>query len=460
MLFMPFILLLALLPLQPLPAHAELIQIQILHRHGARPPLIKHAYNTSIEDRHRNRARLFPIGIDQIRALGTYVNETYIKGSDKITNLSAPLIRQVNSRTSNTVRTIQSAQAFLSGLDPGKIYFTRVFGTARNDWVIRGYAICPELVRRFKDFVNGDQLRKKKEQDGNGKFVENLAKRLEDQKADFTEVFNIYDKYLEIRKKGFGRPRFSPEASPLSDQEFERLEGLADWYESTKFSFGEHKIHVAAGLLADILKGMEAFVNRRTSRPPPFRIVHYSAHYPTLLSLWASLRAGNSDDEPKPPADKIPRFGAALIFELHKEGDDYFVRMRWFNGGLEKDEKIVPGDFRPVAIGRGACSEENKEQGCKYSDFKNLLSGINRERKEFCEMCKATAPVCRDPRFGASNRGKVTAGFVGGIIGLCAGTALALSYTMCSARRKRQNMRLHQNGFDNEHDMNGGAVYP
>lgn len=456
--------------------------MQIIHRHGARPPLNKNPTNTSSEN---NPGILYPGGIDQLSRLGEYVRKTYINGdSDTIIKAMPKEIPQkgdIIARTSNFYRTIISSRAFLDKLYPGqKNLVARVFEDENNDWMLRGYSLCPTLDKRFAEFRESETFKNKEKEkpDGetetNEEFVARVASKFEDfreseNRTSFFNVWAVYDRYLIIENNGYGETNWKSiskkleDVQKLSEPELSRLKDLADWHETRKFDYGIHNIHLAGGLLRMIMnsaRGLRDGIERRSHR-----MIEYSAHYPTLLTLFGSLRAKNTERN-EFPADKIPGFGAAIIFELHKEDNDiYVMKLKWWNGYADRDSTGSEVNFTPFAIGRQPCT--NAEQGCPFADMERMLALDDLGEEVFCEECASSANVCKVPRSQEGSGGssettetrcatgtKLASGAVGAGAGLLLGVLLALGYFTLNARRKRNRMAMS----DREYEMEGDFV--
>lgn len=438
-----------------LTAHAKIIQIQIVHRHGARHILDKHETDPRREQENPN---LYQQGVEQLERLGSYCRDHYVErnkpSSIDAVSPNSVLDTDVISWTSNFRRTQLSARAFLSQLYPDnhERISTLVFNGTETDWIIRGYALCPTLAQRFQAFVNEDsEYNDQKNQ--HEAFVANLAKKLgySDQDATFENVFNVYDQY-NIIQNNYDEAQ-SKDTEKLSDTDMDKLKDIADWYESHKFSFATHNIHVAGGLLATIMD----HVPDESQGTRWYRIVHFSAHYPTLLTLLASIRA-RSEDELKWPADQIPEFGAALIFEIHEEDDgERYLHMKWYPGGEGDPEP------KPMAIGRDGCTDA--EKGCKLSTVERAFAFDTFREESFCRDCGSASGVCASSRQSGGEQvagesvtvtedvcsigAKATSGAIGGAVGLVIGLAIWLSYSMVTMKRKRTGMdRAAGNGLD------------
>lgn len=453
------------------PTSSEVIQVQIIHRHGARPPLGKSPTDTSKESRPNT---LYPKGFDQIENLGKYVRETYISntsGSRIVDIADTPTGRDIIARTSNLYRTILSSRAFLDNVYPDANLVPRVFEDERNDWMLRGYALCPALDERFAEFRDSEDFKNKQKEkpegtsETNEDFVIRIAKKFndykdDDEKASFFNVWAVYDRYLIIHNDGYGLEKWtddSPElqgVNKLSGEELARLRDLADWHETRKYDFGAHNIHIAGGLLREIMRRARRMLGGKNSKRPNHRIIEYSAHYPTLLTLFGSLRDKNSGRN-EFPANKIPGFGAAIIFELHKDdGKGPVMKLKWWEGYSEgNDDDEVK--FTHFAIGRKPCTED--DEGCTFSDMERLVALDDLGEKSFCEDCASSANVCKVAVSQAqcTTGTKVASGFIGAVAGLVVGVSLALFYITLTARRKRNQMVIPEQEFAAEGDFFG-----
>lgn len=389
----------------------------------------------------------------------------------------------ISARSSNLPRTLISSSAFIKELYPEEFIPTLVYDRKENDWIIRGYSLCPKLNQKFDEFLKSADFENKRKEKPEGKetneeFVVRLSKNFDEVNNTFSNVWNVYDRYLIIQNNFSGRggppgggggppggsdgPPSTADVEKLSTEDFERLKDLADWYETSKYVFATHNIHVAGHLLRIIMRNARAMIHTTDDRRPQRRrrIYEFSAHYPTLLSLFASLRAENSVRK-EPPADKIPGFGAALIFELYRneKSRDYFMKLKWWEGDGSGSDNDV--NFVNIAIGREPCTDA--EKGCKFSDMDRILAtdtGDDWDRNAFCTDCESSIDVCRaetDTTLSGTceTSTKVAAGSVGVVAGLVLGILLALGYLTIKARRKRRGLSRVEDPFDAEGDFNG-----
>lgn len=401
-------------------AGGDLRALFVIHRHGARPPLTKDPQDPSQETAETPETALYPAGKEQLRELGAYVNKNY-SATASVTS------RQVTAFSSDFPRTLLSSRAFLSGLLPNASddVYTSVFDKPDSDWIIRGYANCPQLEDNFLEFMETDEY-KDKEREYAG-FVENLAEKLNTDAFEptFENVFNVYDRYTIIREGYNTQPDGKP-VDEISDEDMDKLTSVADWYESSKFFHGTKNTAVAGGLLLEIVNQL----SNATEPGAKFRIVEYSAHYPTLLSLLAEMQY-RSPDEIQPPADEIPGFGAALFIEL-RTGDSndggFRVFLKWFPGGNNDPEDTTI----PISRRCGSSNLEKAAEGCPWDDFRDQYTPLI-ELDEFCRACKSDQGAC----VNLNSRGLSKAIYIiiGLVVGIVVGILIAI-FSGCFRKRK------------------------
>lgn len=362
--------------------NGELIQVQIIHRHGARSHLSKHGLKPGLE----NGAQLLPLGVSQLKTLGNLIRTRYLEGtsttSTTITtklengrlNYSSPL--DVISISTNLDRTLTSARAFLKGLYPDQYELipTKVFGAKENDYRLRGYAICPTMNELPN--IDGWFSRTFKKHE---KFIQRIAPAV-NEKPTVNNLFNIYDKYKLI---SLGIPT-STGTKALSPSDWNKLKQVTDSIETKRYN-GFHKVPQPQGksLLATLMSySNEIAKNYNNPNSRTHRIIEYSAHYPTLLSLLQAIRPTNPN--PLPPADTIPEFSAALLWETHrsKEGK-FFIRTLWYDG-----ESAQPTEYNLFR-----CTK------CTLTELLHHYKDLSTEPAAFCKPCEtnpATSPICFD----------------------------------------------------------------
>lgn len=384
--------------------HADNIQLLIVvHRHGARPPLTKHPFDPSIENSGLTPEQypLYSQGQTQLELLGQYIREHYIttNSTSKIDALyndneegkEGELIGyKVNAYSSNIPRTLVSSRMFLSGLfgnmeeEEAKVP-TMAMNGSMTDWILRSYTLCPQLETNFRTFSQSEEYQRKK--DDYSEFVERLGKSLKSDsfESTFENVFNIYDRYIIIHD-GYDQTPDGHEVSSISDDDMKTLTNIANWFESSKYFYGSRNTGVTLGLLERIMNHMEE-ASKETYEGP--RIIEYSAHYPTLLTLLYEILEIDSNPTILSPGDRIPGFGAALFLELHKQSDNQFiVILRWYPGdNLTNNTQSINDTMTLIHFQKGECSLYRNQSGCPLNYVKSsYMTDFNLQ--QFCTTCR------------------------------------------------------------------------
>ena len=70
-----------------------------------------------------------------------------------------------------------------------------------------------------------------------------------------------------------------------------------------------------------------------------FQLLYYSAHYPTIFSLFSALGLNEAANS---PLRRIPYYASLVFFELlHDSNDDKFVVQFSFKNGLEVSVEVT-----------------------------------------------------------------------------------------------------------------------
>ena len=159
-----------------------------------------------------------------------------------------------------------------------------------------------------------------------------------DGKIGLESLWNVFDEESVLRASG------STE-SKLSNAEWSLLKRTSAEIEHRKYGRETAGSLVGGRLLHDILVRMDGHVqsskdvgdDRRRNLEKeqfyaPLKVMLHSAHYPTILGLFAAL-----DATPKGAARfNIPHFAAAIIFELwHTSSGEIEVRVLFRDGDGE-----------------------------------------------------------------------------------------------------------------------------
>ena len=388
---------------------------------------------TNPQDETPQGRGLYPEGVKQLTELGTLIRDRYTEATSSASAVTA--------YSSSLQRTQMSSRAFLSGLYPTDDTEDGIpivmLDQPKSDWRLRGYAMCPKLAEKFDDFVQSSAFKDREKKDGD--FVKQRAEELglKDDKVKMQNVFNIFDQHL-INFRGYAE---SSSIGKLSEADMKRLTKVADWYESRKFQYSTHEVPVARGLVKQIRDEMVKAKDGKDGK----KLIEYSAHYPTMLTLLATLRK-EGDGDPAAPANAIPDFGAALLFELHREDGREVVKLQYYGGPDSSSKEITP-----IAIGTSGCKEV---EGCAFDTFSKDVEFANGNVDDFCKECggSTACSACEQQDCGGGGS-KVVAGVVGGAIGLGLGLVAMWVFLWWGQRRKGRVLERLDDNF--EYDENG-----
>lgn len=79
-----------------------------------------------------------------------------------------------------------------------------------------------------------------------------------------------------------------------------------------------------------------------------FQLLYYSAHYPTMFSLFSALGLNKASHS---PLRRIPYYASLVFFELlHDSNNDKFVVQFSFKNGLEVSVEVTCTIFRHLLM--------------------------------------------------------------------------------------------------------------
>lgn len=430
---------------------AELLQVQILHRHGARPHLRKTRADPANEV---GGAELLPEGVLEMRGLGTAVRTRYL---DK--GVIAKSIQKYKSSadfyavSSQTSRTLSSSRAFIQGLyHDGKNSTlstalripTHVFASETRDWRLRGYTMCPAFFDNVKSLLRSDEFKKKEDEVQKAGDLKKAGEAIGEKNTDLSHSFNIYDRFV-LATGGYANVEPEAKAVWFRNEAFKSAKSAADWMESHKYSAANTAgTVVSGGLLNYMVRRSNAMLGKEGSNDEKTRLLEYSGHYPLLLGAFAALGLDSAEFSASARADAknasttIPAFASALVWELHSEG---VVKLFWVAGaGVRK--------FVPLP-----CSSKTGELSCSLTDISARISKGISSQESFCSQCgtdTVNSDVC-----GTGGSSKRLIGLGGFALGILVGALGACLYVAIvgrrSARREAQNATirpLERNVFD------------
>ncbi len=386
----------------------EVLFVQLVHRHGARTPLITKEGNPTQICGSLGCGMLTTQGKDMLRKLGAWARQRYMilppsssgSGSSSstdsyaqvsttayIANYSFYYPKLIDQRSTDVTRTLQSAAAFLQGFfggDDSAFYpcintMPLPMDALLHTGSIPSFQIPREVNKKelddtfYKEFIRPVLSVNDLYQMGLECGLVNACKP-NAKDFDLTDCFKaIFDVAASYNAEG----RLSAARLSLTTAMF--LNGTLGHIKSNwhLFEYGynssnsddAHRGPTAEALALELLGQFNAFLNG--TQEAVFR--EYSAHDGTLCALTATLGQQG-------PQDFLPGFGTAYFFELFRRSDSNSsapdLRIRVLRGAPEQ----TPGDhsysFTPYNI---SCMDSASKiyhpelEGCPLADWARYL---------------------------------------------------------------------------------------
>lgn len=356
----------------------SLQQAVVISRHGSRTLLTKD--HKTFEE--ASDSQLTVRGMDQMFRAGEFVHSHFHEMKFNFSDLYSKSPQEIYVRSSDYSRTLNSALSFLLGLYPPRnqtlnvSYVHDIFHApydiqqvpihtvaVENDQLLRGWLSCPELTKKVTAFYESKTFQEREAESAS--LRKTLANVLGIEKIELKDFYNVYD-YVNLHR--MYNHTFSLN---ITEKEWDKIESLADWVEYNKYSKGIIG-DIGGGLLANEIA--MSFKNV-TEKPSKLKLRYYSAHYPTMLSLFTSL--GLIKDS-QSPLSKIPNYASLVFIELLRDSKNkYFVQFSFKNSSLE--ETVVKYNIPP-------CGDP-----CPLDQFVNLVTSLTvRDVTSWCHACKNT----------------------------------------------------------------------
>jgi broad specificity phosphatase PhoE len=351
----------------------ELSQVHVISRHGARTSLTK----TGIL-REEGKSTLTPYGEKQMYDLGDWLRRRYTI-QDFLGDYNED---EVRFESSHVERTIASANALALGLFPPAsrgqnallpdnvyksipVYMTE----QRNDMHIRAYGKCPVFHDRLVNLYKSSYWTSVENQYKNQ--LTELGKSESFQEytngqgyIPLSELWNVFD-FVKVAQEECAISGIAESGCSVSEMltgemdnanlPWSIVESLAHFAENGRYSNETAGDLLGGNLLFRIHERMGGDTSSfpTSSFNPEVadggKFYHYSAHYPTMLSIFAAMGV------PPPSNEVIPDYATAIIFELYVDAStgEKTVYMLFKETAMEEALSIK---FGGVCEGATQCS--------------------------------------------------------------------------------------------------------
>lgn len=338
---------------------ADLIQVQLLTRHGARTPLhtsktlkniwtcshteissitnkitrplhVTNSFGKSLFLGNCQFGQLVDKGHDALTRLGIYIRDTYINKMKLLPTKFNPSL--MFFRSTFSLRTLHSMMALAKGIYPNITEITIHTGDKQYDPWRRTSSLCPRLAEVMEEITKSDEW-KKANLDGNPDLTEKM-KKIFGVKWDHTN-----DAATSARCEGFDLP------PNITHKEIDRAVSLKA--RQRQFIFQHDSIFPLffSFSIAEMLNEMIYRINGQSK----YRFIHWSAHDGNILAFLGFL--GYIDN-------KWPPYGSFIIVELwrYRNNDRKFFLQFRYNGNVltvprfNNSTDILFDDFRLFVI--------------------------------------------------------------------------------------------------------------
>ncbi|CAB9525555.1 Testicular acid phosphatase [Seminavis robusta] len=385
----------------------SLKQVHVITRHGSRRQLPKDADSLS-ESETAIDSLLTPLGQQQQYQLGVWLREHYSNSSttgfaDNVLAEYDPI--RVHVESSAYERTLVSAQSLLLGLFPSATRGLQlipetppvipIYSKARhNDFDLRAYDKCPTYHDTLEKLYNTQTWR---QMEFNSMHLlrklalipafSEYAQHLDGEYIPLKDIWNVYD-LIQVAMAECGTAgsyfydacRDLPDpsvATSIQGEDWTAVRELAHAVELLKFGADMAESKVGGPLLDRIATRMDKYQGSAEQQ----KLYLYSAHYPTLLGLYAAMNIPFHEE------GVIPEYASALIFEVH-QGTEYwkfYVRIFYKSG--------TSTELSPIHLS-DTCRTDVKD-GCDLFSFLQEIRTRRLTPTEWCTACGNTkADAC------------------------------------------------------------------
>ncbi|XP_031562969.1 prostatic acid phosphatase-like [Actinia tenebrosa] len=394
----------------------KLRMVNMVYRHGDRSPTTTFPLDKNLKYWPQGLGQLTRLGMLQEYKLGKFIKKRYIDDNELL-NKTMYLKDEVYCRSTDTDRTIMSAQAQMNGLYPphgNQIWRPHVewqpipvhVESLKNDKLLRG-SNCPRYEELMEKSYSSQEYKdiKLKYQD----FYKGLRVQtgLNDS-LKFRNLYSVHDNLFCSQSHNLTLPSWANTTvmSVLKNISNFEMYLLTSSKEMAKLQYGL--------LLGEMIKHMQGFVNHEKGIKKAYI---YSAHDTTISGMLAVLGL----------FDRIsPPYSSAVMLELYSSdnGNDQSVRIFYRFGQSDKPRQLTL---------------EGCDADCPLNDF--------------IELTKDSIPKDRDAECGAKEKMCFKSIVYKSFLAAFAGTLvilILLSFCLCCCwcKRRRSRMQATRVNFD------------
>jgi len=380
---------------------AALERLVLVSRHGERQRLWKDQVTQAEDKAGEGGPRLTAKGAKELVDVGGSLRQRYMRpGCSQARCLEGSIGNgtyvpaEVRAESSGLARTLGSAYALHEGLLPqGSVPSGGLAGSVvvpipvysrpkSEDFILRGYTMCSSQERSVENWYSSEQFRNKAEEtvELRSRVASALGRTnvTEDDGtgAPLPDWWNTYDELVIAAQAG----------SPVvNSSDMEEAEELAAWLEAMKFSKKVAGNRCGGPLLHVIGERLDS------SKYPELRLLHYSAHYATMLCLLTALGISASSEKSQDSwlTTELLGLSSVLAFEV-SSAEEPMVRLHYWPGTDSSDDTWRSLDLPCAGLGIGAAG------GCTVSQFKAWATAHGLPTlRAWCRACENFEPERR-----------------------------------------------------------------
>ncbi|KAG5490139.1 hypothetical protein JKF63_00258 [Porcisia hertigi] len=386
------------------PGNLKVLQVQVLHRHGARSGLAR--INPEMVCTESPCGYLSWAGFEMMLKVGGFLRNRYNSDSSVV---SSPMFESPNynldvsySRSTDVLRTLQSAEAFLRGFFPNMsslypaihtvLHSTDVLlNTNMQPWLRMFYSYNKPLIRAVCNPLTDELFPDWKvlTKIGAEIYQEEFCSDYETRSECAHTLFDI-----AAAKRAVG----DLHKYQLLEANFEKLRSITH----ALFDYEFHYNHSDPLMLnqggrgqqfvQQVVTNMEGVMAGSNS----YKLMHYSAHDTTLSPVWGTL--GD-----RTPHGMLPPFAQVLVAELMQNTmtGAYYVRILRGHPGQSPDtnfEFAWDPSWQMQCIDDLGTTYKAKENICLFDDFKRFVKWSEpADERGYCYLDQATMDIINCP---------------------------------------------------------------
>lgn len=357
----------------------KLVMVQVLHRHGARTA--EPSYNKTQICGSTPCGYLTWPGIEMLNKAGSFLRSRY---NEDPTVVSEPMFPSLDydldvvySRSTDMLRTLQSAESFLRGFFPNLTSLYPAIHTMpeKEDYLLyTNYApqyqfyynldyegllsVCnPATDRNFPDFNTLAAIGKEVHSEG---YCSRFDRRC-------NCAFSMFDIAMQVEALG------ELDNYPLMKANRDKLADIARTHYSRQYGYNRSNTRCfqqgSSGqpILQQFVTNINTAINAKLTNTSTYKLFHYSAHDTTLIRIACSLQDTTNDG-------LLPPFSQVLALELLENETDetFYVRVLRGHPGQSPDTGFKfawEPDWQLKCMSPWQVAYNAKDNTCPVADF-------------------------------------------------------------------------------------------